>query len=101
MKEEHDLQFIGLKEHHRVGPLVSALAALSVVIADGSVGPVSAHRTRVNQTLRKDLLIANDGRPRREAPETREIVFAGLRIDLVDMRLPPVLLGLVLGDTTR
>lgn len=100
-RNKHDSQFIGLKEHHRVSPLVATLAALSVVFADGSIGTVSADRTRVKQTLRKDLIIANDGRPWREAPETREIVFARLRVDLVDVRLPPVLLGLVLGDITR
>ena len=81
---------------------MTTLSTLGVVVTDGAIRSVGAHWTRLDQTLRKNLLIANDGRPRREASQTREIVLAGLRVDLVDLRLSPVVwLALVFGNTSR
>lgn len=81
---------------------MTTLSTLRVVLTDGAIGSVGADWTRLDQALRKNLLVANDGRPRRVASQTREIVLAGLRVDLGDLRLSPVvLLSLVLGSTSR
>lgn len=83
---------------------MGAFAALSVIRPNGPIGLHSRHRTRVKKTLGKKLIIADDGWPWRETPETSEVVLAGLRLELQHaiLRLPPVRVGgLVFRDTTR
>lgn len=81
--EEH-VQFIGVKEHNRESSLSGALAAVGVIFSVGSVFTLGGHRTRFQESLRKNLFIAEDGRPRGEAAKTRKIVIASFCVELCD-----------------
>lgn len=45
------------------------------------------HRAILEQGIGQDLLIADDGGPRRIAAETRQVVLAGLRVQMGDADL--------------
>jgi hypothetical protein len=66
---------------------VCPLAIIGVISTVGSILLHRGHRAILEQGIGQDLLIADDGGPRRIAAETRQVVLAGLRVEMGDADL--------------
>ena len=97
-----DLQFVGLQEHDRVGPVFGVLSTLLIVGAEFTLGVLRAYRSRGKESLRKHILVADDGWPGSVALELGKKVIAWLSSKgQVDGRLSLVELFIfVLGYTS-
>jgi len=78
------LQFVRVQEHDRVSPVYNLLAAVSIWFPVRAICLFRRYWSCAEQALRKHILIADDGGPRRVALKSSNIVIPGLSIQLCD-----------------
>lgn len=77
-----DSQLVSVEEHDGKSSLVGTFTAISIRLFKGAVWLSSSYRPSTEQNLRKHLLIADYRRPGRVTFEAREVVLAGLGIQM-------------------
>lgn len=79
---------------------MGASAIIGIVGAVASIGLLGSDGAAVQEGLGEHLLVTNDGGPRRIAAKARQIVVAGLRIEIGDTTLGLLAVKLLLANST-